>query len=123
MVVRDRPDPFQALQHAAETPELPAAVCPPRPHVRSPLSPSRPALLDSTALYWNRRMFREAGLDPDRPPRTRAELIAAARRLTRRDSAGRLARLGLEPPEPWPILFAAGAPLVAPAPGYPAGRA
>ena len=35
------------------------------------------------ALYYNRQLFREAGLDPDRPPQTTAELNAYARRLTR----------------------------------------
>jgi ABC-type glycerol-3-phosphate transport system substrate-binding protein len=35
------------------------------------------------ALYYNRRLFREAGLDPDRPPRTTAELNDFALRLTR----------------------------------------
>ena len=34
------------------------------------------------ALYYNRRLFREAGLDPDRPPSTTAELNEYARRLT-----------------------------------------
>ena len=36
------------------------------------------------ALYYNRRLFREAGLDPDRPPQTTAELNEYAARLTRR---------------------------------------
>lgn len=71
-----------------------------------------PVLIDASALYWNRRMFGDAGLDPDQPPRTPQELVEDARRLTRRDAAGRLTRLGLQPPEPWPILFAAGAPLI-----------
>ncbi len=40
----------------------------------------------TVALYYNRRLFREAGLDPDRPPRTTAELTEYALRLTRRDA-------------------------------------
>jgi ABC-type glycerol-3-phosphate transport system substrate-binding protein len=39
-------------------------------------------------LYYNREMFAEAGLDPDRPPETVAELQAYARLLTR-DRNGR----------------------------------
>jgi ABC-type glycerol-3-phosphate transport system substrate-binding protein len=34
------------------------------------------------ALFYNKKMFREAGLDPDRPPRTMAELAAMNARLT-----------------------------------------
>ncbi|MBN2445505.1 MAG: extracellular solute-binding protein [Phycisphaerae bacterium] len=34
-------------------------------------------------LYYNRRLFREAGLDPNRPPTTTAELNEYAKRLTR----------------------------------------
>ncbi len=41
--------------------------------------PSTPA---SLALHWNKRLFREAGLDPDRPPRSIAELEAMNERLT-----------------------------------------
>ncbi len=37
------------------------------------------------ALYYNRRLFREAGLDPDRPPATTAELNDYAVRLTRHE--------------------------------------
>lgn len=41
--------------------------------------PSTPA---SIALHWNKRMFREAGLDPDRPPQTLEELDRMAEQLT-----------------------------------------
>lgn len=41
--------------------------------------PSAPA---SLALHWNKKMFREAGLDPNRPPRTLDELDAIAEKLT-----------------------------------------
>lgn len=46
------------------------------------------------ALYYNRRLFREAGLDPDRPPQTTAELADYAHRLTRRDALGGITQLG-----------------------------
>jgi ABC-type glycerol-3-phosphate transport system substrate-binding protein len=41
--------------------------------------PSTPA---TVALHWNKALFREAGLDPERPPRSLAELDAMAERLT-----------------------------------------
>lgn len=41
--------------------------------------PSTPATL---ALHWNKKMFRDAGLDPNRPPTSIAELDAMAERLT-----------------------------------------
>lgn len=48
-----------------------------------------------TALYYNRAHFREAGLDPDRPPRTWDELLEMADRLTVRRPDGTLVRAGL----------------------------
>lgn len=55
----------------------------------------------SLALYYNRGLFREAGLDPDRPPRTIEELDAAAISLTAEESpGGRLTRAGFLHTEP-----------------------
>lgn len=48
-----------------------------------------------TVLYYNREMFREAGLDPDRPPRTWDELLEYAEKLTVRDENGNVTRAGL----------------------------
>jgi len=59
--------------------------------------PSAPA---TVALHWNRRMFREAGLDPDRPPRTIEELDAYSRRLTKKDASGKITQAGFMQAEP-----------------------
>ncbi len=70
--------------------------------------PTTPA---STALHYNRRMLREAGLDPNRPPRTIEELDQYAEKITRRDSRGRIVRAGFMPAEPgwwnwgWGCIF------------------
>lgn len=63
--------------------------------------PTTPA---TVALHWNKKMFREAGLDPARPPRTLAELDEMAEKLTTRDAQGHLLQIGFVPSEPgwWP---------------------
>ena len=51
----------------------------------------------STAIfYYNKAAFEEAGLDPDRFPRTWAELDAAAAKLTKRDASGTVTRWGIK---------------------------
>ncbi|MCL5103621.1 MAG: extracellular solute-binding protein [Armatimonadetes bacterium] len=58
------------------------------------------AIPDSTdvrGLFYNRKMFREAGLDPDKPPRTWDELKAYAVKLTKYNKDGTLARIGYMP--------------------------
>ena len=49
------------------------------------------------AVAWNKQAFREAGLDPERPPRTIAELDEFSRLLTKIDSQGRIVRMGVIP--------------------------
>lgn len=46
------------------------------------------------AMYYNKTMFREAGLDPDQPPKTWDELLEAADRLTVRGPDGIPTRAG-----------------------------
>jgi sn-glycerol 3-phosphate transport system substrate-binding protein len=48
-------------------------------------------------LYWNKDAFREAGLDPERPPSTWEEHAAAAEKTTRRDGE-RVTRWGVQIP-------------------------
>jgi len=59
--------------------------------------PTTPA---TVALHWNKEMFKAAGLDPERPPKTLEELEAFAAKLTKRDASGRLVQMGFLPPEP-----------------------
>ena len=51
------------------------------------------------ALYWNKDMFRAAGLDPEKPPKTIEELDALAEKLTVRKN-GELQQTGFLPNEP-----------------------
>jgi multiple sugar transport system substrate-binding protein len=57
-----------------------------------------PFLVDVNVLYWNKEAFTQAGLDPERPPRTLEELADYAVKLTLRDANGNITRLGLMNP-------------------------
>ena len=46
-----------------------------------------PTAVRSLGLFWNKKIFREAGLDPNKPPKTLDELIDYAKKLTKRDKA------------------------------------
>ena len=60
-----------------------------------------PIVPATTALFYNRRMFREAGLDPDRPPRTIAELDEFAGHIDKLSEDGRnIERIGFHHKEP-----------------------
>lgn len=48
--------------------------------------------------YWNKDLFREAGLDPEKPPQTWAELVEFAQKLTKRDAAGTTTQWGVQIP-------------------------
>jgi multiple sugar transport system substrate-binding protein len=62
-------------------------------------------------LYYNRDHFREAGLDPDAPPRVLSELDVLGEALTARAQDGRVERAGFLQNMPgwwptiWPIFF------------------
>ncbi len=59
-----------------------------------------PTTPGTMALHWNKKLFREAGLDPERPPKTIAELDEFARKLTRKNEKGDYTLLGFLQPEP-----------------------
>lgn len=62
-----------------------------------------PTGTSNEAFYWNKAHFREAGLDPEKPPATWAELEEYAVRLTQRDPKGEITRAGYIPGywSPW----------------------
>jgi sn-glycerol 3-phosphate transport system substrate-binding protein len=41
-------------------------------------------------LYYNKTLFKAAGLDPEKPPRTYAEVLDYAKKLTKKDASGKL---------------------------------
>ena len=51
---------------------------------------SMPFNTSNPMLYYNKDMFKAAGLDPDKPPRTWAEVEDAAKKLTKKDAAGKV---------------------------------
>ncbi|GAA6763413.1 MULTISPECIES: ABC transporter substrate-binding protein [Thermus] len=59
---------------------------------------SLPFQRSTPILYYNKEAFREAGLDPEKPPATWDELVEYAKRLTKRDAQGRIVRYGVAIP-------------------------
>jgi sn-glycerol 3-phosphate transport system substrate-binding protein len=49
-------------------------------------------------LYWNKELFKEAGLDPNRPPGNWTEMLEYAQKLTRRDASGNVTQWGVQIP-------------------------
>jgi sn-glycerol 3-phosphate transport system substrate-binding protein len=49
-------------------------------------------------LYYNKDAFKEAGLDPNRPPGTWKEMADYAAKLTKRDAAGNVTQWGVQIP-------------------------
>lgn len=54
-----------------------------------------PFNLAGPILFYDRQAFEEAGLDPDRPPRTLDEVRQFSERLVQRDEAGNVTRAGI----------------------------
>ena len=49
-------------------------------------------------LYWNKDLFKEAGLDPNKAPQTWAEMTSMAQKLTRKDASGKTTQYGVQIP-------------------------
>ncbi|MEN6582985.1 MAG: extracellular solute-binding protein [Armatimonadota bacterium] len=66
-----------------------------------------PEDIDDRILYYNRQLFKEAGLNPDRPPRTWDELLDYSKRLTKYRKDGGFERIGFIPlcGNSWLYLF------------------
>jgi len=66
-----------------------------------------PSGVDTRMLYFNKRLFEEAGLDPNRPPRTWEELLYYSERLTIEEPNGELSQIGFIPNfgNSWLYLF------------------
>jgi ABC-type sugar transport system, periplasmic component len=56
-----------------------------------------PQNTDTTLLFYRTDLFQEAGLDPKNPPKTIAELDAAADKLVKKDANGNVTRYGFIP--------------------------
>lgn len=54
-----------------------------------------PTAVRSLALFWNKKLAAEAGLDANKPPQTLDELVEAAKKMTKRDAAGNLVQAGI----------------------------
>jgi len=52
----------------------------------------------TVVLYWNKEMFKEAGLDPNRPPANWREQLEYAQKLTKRDPSGKVTQWGIQIP-------------------------
>jgi multiple sugar transport system substrate-binding protein len=53
-----------------------------------------PTAVRSLALFYNKKLMAEAGLDPAKPPQTLEEFVAVAEKTTKRDGAGNLTSEG-----------------------------
>ena len=49
-------------------------------------------------MYWNKELFKEAGLDPSKPPASWSELLSTAAKLTKKDASGKVTQYGIQVP-------------------------
>ena len=54
-----------------------------------------PTAVRSLSVFYNTKLMTEAGLDPKNPPKTLDEMLAAARKMTKRDGAGNVTQVGI----------------------------
>ncbi|MBC8159790.1 MAG: extracellular solute-binding protein, partial [Roseiflexaceae bacterium] len=56
-----------------------------------------PGGADYFSMYYNKDVYRDVGLDPDKPPTTFAELLAHSKEVLQKDTAGDIQRIGFNP--------------------------
>ncbi|QQO08605.1 ABC transporter substrate-binding protein [Breznakiella homolactica] len=56
---------------------------------------SIPFQRSTMVMFYNKDAFREAGLDPEKPPVTWAQLVEYSQKLTKRDASGNVQRYGV----------------------------
>jgi sn-glycerol 3-phosphate transport system substrate-binding protein len=49
-------------------------------------------------LYWNKELFKEAGLDPNHAPETWKQMLEYAQKLTKHDASGNITQYGVQIP-------------------------
>ena len=49
-------------------------------------------------LYWNKELFKEAGLDANKAPANWSEMVELAKKLTKKDASGNVAQWGVQVP-------------------------
>ena len=59
---------------------------------------SIPFQRSTIVLYWNKDAFKEAGLDPNKPPATWDEMVEISKKLVKKDASGNVTRWGIEIP-------------------------
>jgi sn-glycerol 3-phosphate transport system substrate-binding protein len=52
----------------------------------------------TVVLYYNKETFKEAGLDPNKPPANWKEMVEYAQKLTKRDATGKVTQWGVQIP-------------------------
>jgi sn-glycerol 3-phosphate transport system substrate-binding protein len=57
---------------------------------------SMPFNSSAPVMYYDKNAFKEVGLDPEKPPQTYDEVIAAARKLVKKDANGNITRSGVD---------------------------
>ena len=98
LISLDAVDPLQPLIDA--DPEMQAAVEDFFPgfmlnSTRDGVIWSLPFQRSTPVLYYNKDAFREAGLDPEKPPTTWDELIEYAEKLTKKNESGQVTQWGV----------------------------
>ena len=49
-------------------------------------------------LYWNKELFKEAGLDPEKGPANWDQMVEYAKKLTKTDASGNVTQWGVQDP-------------------------